>query len=455
MPIQEIKVPDIGDFKEVDVIEVLVQAGDTVNPEDSLLTLESDKASMEIPSPAAGTVKEVKVKVGDKVTEGSLILLLDSAAETPAEKPAEPAQSSDMIEATAASEHTESTESTPSMTAAQAEAKAQTDEVPPRRDPPAKPAAPAAETFHKTHASPSIRRFARELGVDLSQLQGTGRKGRITKDDVQNYVKAALSGQTAASSATALPTPAGGAGIPAIPAIDFSQFGAIEAKPLSRIQKLSGPHLHRAWLNVPMVTQQHEADVTELEDFRASLKAEAEKQGVRVTTLAFIMRAVAAALQEFPKFNSSLSADGQQLIYKKYINLGIAVDTPNGLVVPVFRDVGQKSIFELSAELAAMSQKARDGKLSPKDLQGGCFSISSLGGIGGGHFTPIVNAPEVAILGVSRAQMKPVWDGKNFIPRLMLPLSLSYDHRVIDGADGARFIVYLAGLLENLRRLLL
>lgn len=452
MPIQEIKVPDIGDFKEVDVIEVLVQAGDTVKPEDSLLTLESDKASMEIPSPAAGTVKEVKVKVGDKVTEGSLILLLDSAAETPAEKPAEPTRSSGPTEATDTHQHAGSTRP---MTAAQAAAKAQTDEVPPRREPPARPAAPATESFHKTHASPSIRRFARELGVDLNQLQGSGRKGRITKDDVQNYVKAALSAQTAPSAATSLPAAASGAGIPAIPAIDFSQFGEIEAKPLSRIQKLSGPHLHRAWLNVPMVTQQHEADVTELEDFRTSLKAEAEKQGVRVTTLAFIMRAVAAALREFPKFNSSLSADGQQLIYKKYINLGIAVDTPNGLVVPVFRDVGQKSIFELSAELAATSRKARDGKLSPKDLQGGCFSISSLGGIGGGHFTPIVNAPEVAILGIARAQMKPVWDGKDFIPRLILPLSLSYDHRVIDGADGARFIVYLAGLLENLRRLLL
>ncbi|MEZ5589601.1 MAG: dihydrolipoyllysine-residue acetyltransferase [Gammaproteobacteria bacterium] len=453
MALQEIKVPDIGDFKEVDVIEVLVQAGDTVNPEDSLLTLESDKASMEIPSPAAGTVKEVKVKVGDKVTEGSLILLLDSATETPAEKPVEPTRPTGSTEATSASKQAATTGSI--TAAAQATSKAQTDKAPLRRDPPAMPAAPVAETFHKIHASPSIRRFARELGVDLSQLQGSGRKGRITKDDVQNYVKAALSGQTTQSAATSMPTPAGGAGIPAIPAIDFSQFGAIEAKPLSRIQKLSGPHLHRAWLNVPMVTQQHEADVTELEDFRASLKAEAEKQGVRVTTLAFIMRAVAAGLQEFPKFNSSLSPDGQQLIYKKYINLGIAVDTPNGLVVPVFRDVGQKSIFELSAELAAMSRKARDGKLSPKDLQGGCFSISSLGGIGGGHFTPIVNAPEVAILGVSRAQMKPVWDGKNFIPRLMLPLSLSYDHRVIDGADGARFIVYLAGLLENLRRLLL
>ena len=433
MALQEIKVPDIGDFKNVEVIEVLVQSGDEIAVDDGLLTLESDKAAMEVPAPAAGTVAEVRLKVGDKVSQGSLILLLEAHTEKDADKKTPTATPNQ--DKTDSPAQDDSTQASPAR------------ETGSRRAPPPSPvAAPGAYT--KIHASPAVRRFARELGVDLSTVQGSGRKGRITKDDVQNYVKAILSGTTASGQAVS-------AGIPPIPEIDFSQFGEIEAKPLSRIQKLSGPHLHRAWLNVPMVTQHHEADATELEDFRASLKSEAEKQGVRVTALAFIMQAVAAALREYPQFNSSLSADGQSLIYKKYINLGIAVDTPNGLVVPVLRDVAQKSIFELSAELAAMSQKARDGKLSPKDLQGGCFSISSLGGIGGGHFTPIVNAPEVAILGAARAQTKPVWNGKTFIPRLMLPLSLTYDHRVIDGADGARFIVHLAKLLENVRRLLL
>jgi len=446
MPLQEVKIPDIGDFNEVDVIEVLVQPGDTVSMDDPLLTLESDKASMDIPAPAAGTVKDIKIQVGDKVSQGHLILLLDSSEES---------QTPAAVEASSASATTPTappaavrSEITPSETPATA---AQINEVPPvgsmeRHAPPAIKNTADSTSFSKIHASPSIRRFARELGVDLTQVTGSGRKGRITQEDVQSHVKALLSGTTASP-----PTTSGG--IPPIPATDFSQFGEITSKPLSRIQKLSGPHLHRAWLNVPMVTQHHEADVTELEEFRAGLKA--EQQDVRITTLAFIMRAVAAALQEYPQFNSSLSADGQSLIYKHSIHLGIAVDTPNGLVVPVFRDVAQKSLFALSAELAAMSQKARDGKLSPKDLQGGGFSISSLGGIGGGHFTPIVNAPEVAILGVARAQMKPVWDGKAFIPRLMLPVSLTYDHRVIDGADGARFIVYLAELLENIRRLLL
>jgi len=432
MALQEIKVPDIGDFKEIEVIEVLVQAGDSIKAEDPLLTLESDKAAMEVPSPAAGTVQEVNIKVGDKVSAGHLILLLQqSTSAEPATTAAKPAPN-------------------PTQSHAQSNNVA-SDSSLERRAPPAAPSATIDKSFNKVHASPSIRRFARELGVDLSQIQGSGRKARITKEDVQNYVKAILSGQATPSPAV----PSSGAGIPAIPSIDFSQFGETEVKPLTRIQKLSGPHLHRAWLNVPMVTQHHEADVSELEEFRASLKREAEQRSVKVTTLAFIMQAVAAALQEYPNFNSSLSPDGQQLIYKKYINLGIAVDTPNGLVVPVFREVAQKSIFELSAELAAMSQKARDGKLSAKDLQGGCFSISSLGGIGGAHFTPLVNAPEVAILGVARAQMKPLWDGKAFKPRLMLPLSVSYDHRVIDGADGARFIVYLAQTLENIRRLLL
>ena len=424
---QEVEVPDIGDFKDVEVIEVHVGPGDSVEAEDPLLTLESDKASMEVPSPAAGTIQEFHIKVGDKVSQGTLIALLAPAGAPapakPADKPAQPAAA----------------EATP-------------DRSPEQRPPPPAPEPAAKTSFAKVHASPSVRRFARELGVDLTQVKGSGRKERITQEDVQKFVKQALSGGAPGAAAAA-----GGMGIPPIPAVDFSKFGEVEEQPLGRIQKLSGPHLHRSWLNVPMVTQFDEADSTELEAFRKSLKAEAEKHGVRVTALAFIMKAVAQSLREFPRFNSSLAPDGQSLILKKYCHLGIAVDTPNGLVVPVFRDVDQKSIFELSGELGEMSKKARDGKLSPNDMQGGCFSISSLGGIGGTMFTPIVNAPEVAILGVSRAQYKPVWNEakKEFVPRLMLPLALTYDHRVIDGALGARFIVYLSALLGDIRRLLL
>lgn len=432
MALQQINVPDIGDFADVDVIEVLVQPGDTLQVDDPMATLESDKASMEIPAPKAGTVKEVLIKVGDKVSKGSAVLMLDSedaaadstATETKTEAAAAPAAA-------------------PKQTPEQASA------------PPAKaPAAAAAGSSGsgRVYASPSVRRMARELGVDLTQVAASGPKGRVTKSDVQNAVK----GSASKAAAPAAQAAAGGmSAIPPIPAVDFSQFGEIEEKPLTRIQKISGPHLHRVWLNVPMVTHHDEADITALEDFRKSLKAEAEKKGLRVTGLVFIMKALANALQAFPKFNSSLSPDGQSLIYKKYIHIGIAVDTPNGLVVPVFRDVDSKSIYDLSAELAEMSKKARDGKLSPKDLSGGCMSISSLGGIGGTAFTPIVNAPDVAILGVTRSQMKPVWNGKEFIPRLMMPLDLTYDHRVIDGAEAARFMVHLCQTLTDIRRILL
>jgi pyruvate dehydrogenase E2 component (dihydrolipoamide acetyltransferase) len=441
MASEQIKVPDIGDFGDVPIIEVHVQAGDSVKAEDPLITLESDKASMDVPAPKAGKVVEVLVAVGDKVSEGSAILVLEAESESPSPERRPPPPSPAGGEGDKAKTPAAGEGEKPAAPAA------------PSREPPAPPPASGeAPSFAKVHASPAIRKFARELGVDLNQVSGSGRKGRITREDVQQFVKGVMSGQAAPAAAGA---PAGGAGIPSIPAVDFSQFGEIEEKPLGRIQKLSGPHLHRAWLNVPMVTHHDEADVTDLEAFRQSLKAEAEKKGVRVTALAFIMKAVSGALREYPKFNSSLSPDGQSLIYKKYVNIGIAVDTPNGLVVPVFRDVDQKSIYEISGDLATTSKKARDGKLGPKDLSGGCISISSLGGIGGMAFTPIVNAPEVAILGVTRSQMKPVWNGKEFVPRLMMPLDLTYDHRVIDGADGARFMVYLCEALGDMRRLLL
>lgn len=449
MALTEVHVPDIGDFKDVDVIEVLVASGDSIDAEDPLITLETDKATMDVPAPAAGTVKEIKISVGDKVSEGSLILLLEEAATTStADSPAEEDNTQE-TKAEPSEKPSQSTESDTSKDTSK-DTSSKSEEKTFHREPP-----PAPETgqrsFAKVHASPSIRRFARELGVDLNQLEGSGRKGRVTKEDVQQFVKQTLSGKTP----SAVTSAATGGGIPPIPAVDFSQFGEVEKQPLSRIQKISGPHLHRAWLNVPMVTHHDEADITELEAFRQSLKAESEKSGIRVTALAFIMKAVAGSLREFPKFNSSLAEDGEHLIYKKYCHLGIAVDTPNGLVVPVIRAVDEKSIFELSADLAEVSKRARDGKLSPKDLQGGCMSISSLGGIGGTAFTPIVNAPEVAILGVTRSQMKPVWNGKEFVPRLMLPLDLTYDHRVIDGAEAARFMVHLCQSLSDLRRLLL
>ncbi len=429
---KEILVPNIGDFAEVEVIEILVSPGDSIAAEDSLISVESDKASMEIPAPEAGVVKEVKVSLGDKVAEGSLILMLDPAGEAAAAAPAKK-------------------EETPQAPAPKAEAAAPAPTAAPTA---AKPApAPAKQSptakidevsFSKAYATPSVRKFARELGVDLGQVDGSGRKGRITKEDVQNFVKRALSQPTS-----------GGLGVAPMPEIDFSQWGEIETKPLSKINKLTGQFLHRNWVTIPHVTQFDEADITDMETFRKQLAGDYKEKGIRITPLVFMMKAVVSALKEFPRFNSSLDATGENLILKHYYNVGIAVDTPDGLVVPVVRDVDRKSIVDLAVELGEISIKARDKKLKPSDMQGGSITISSLGGIGGTKFTPIVNAPEVAILGVSRSKMQPVWNGKEFEPRLMLPLSLSYDHRVIDGADGARFTSFLSRVLSDTRRLLL
>jgi len=422
-----VKVPDIGNYKDVPVIEVLVKDGDSVAKDAPLLVLESDKATMEVPAPAAGVVRGLKVKVGDKLSQGDLLCTLEGAVapetKPPAEKP-EPAPAKNAESATA-----ENRAAKPAPTAQAAPAPAASGAVP--------------------YAGPATRKFARELGVDLARITGSGTRGRIVIEDVQAYVKQAL--KSGAPTAAA-PAP-GGAGIPPIPPQDFSQFGAIETKPLARIRKLSAAHLQRAWLNIPHVTQFDEADITELEAFR---KSSSEESGTKLTLLPFIMKAVAVALKTYPEFNASLAPDGENLILKKYCHMGFAADTPNGLVVPVVRDVWNKGIVQLGNECGELAKKARDGKLKADDMKGGCFSISSLGGLGvTGGFTPIVNAPEVAILGVSRASMKPVWDGKAFQPRLMLPLSLSYDHRVIDGAYAARFMVQLTKSFADLRRLML
>jgi pyruvate dehydrogenase E2 component (dihydrolipoamide acetyltransferase) len=415
----EVKVPDIGDFKDVPIIEIHVKDGDAVNADDPLVTLESDKASMEVPAPSGGKVERVLVKLGDKVSEGSPIVLLrggDGALSQP-----------------------------PSLLAQQEPSPAT-----PLAMPAATPAGlnrAAASDFGNVHASPAVRRIARELGIDLAEVKGTGEKGRTTKEDVAGFLK----GQAP----TPTGPPAADTGIPQIPAQDFSKFGPIEIKPLVRIKKLSGPHLHRAWLNVPHVTHQEEADITELEAYRKELDAAAKDKGYRVTLLAFLIRASVSALKQFAEFNSSLSPEKDSLILKNYFHIGIAVDTAEGLVVPVIRDVDRKGITELSQELAAISKKARDGKLAPSDMQGASFTITSLGGIGGTAFTPIINAPEVAILGVVRSKIAPVWNGESFLPRLMLPLSLSYDHRVIDGALAARFARHLSHLMEDVRRLIL
>jgi len=428
--IKQVLVPDIGDYKDVSVIEVMVKVGDTINAEDTLLTLETDKAAMDVPSPFGGIVKELHVELGNKVSQGSLILVLETAAAAPTDKPV--AAEAAAIAAPAVSAPVVSTP--PPQAAA-------TSTVAPQ------PAA-APSSGGKAHASPAIRRFARELGVDITQVKGSGEKSRVTKDDVQNFVKSALTQPRAA---------AGGNGLQVLdmPVFDFAKFGAIEIKPLSRIQKISGANLHRNWVTIPHVTQFDEADITDMEAFRKQLGAEYAKQNIKITPLAFMLKAAAAALQAFPKFNSSLDASGENLVYKQYINIGVAVDTPDGLVVPVIRDVDKKGIVQLAQELGEISVKARDKKITAADMQGGCFTISSLGGIGGTSFTPIINAPEVAILGVSRSSIKPVYQDGEFVPRLMLPLSVSYDHRVIDGAAAARFTVYLAKVLSDLRRLAL
>ncbi|SAK65857.1 dihydrolipoamide acetyltransferase [Caballeronia fortuita] len=435
----EVKVPDIGDFKDIPVIEIAVKVGDKVEKEQSLVTLESDKATMDVPSPASGTVKELKVKIGDTVSEGTLILVLEGGAAAPA----------------------------PSAAPAPAPAPAKA-EVP--SDAPAKPApapkeAPSAlaqapvmpagdGTRTSSHASPSVRKFARELGVDVSRVKGTGPKNRVTQQDITAFVKGVMSGQGAAPAAAA---PAGGGGgelgLLPWPKIDFTKFGPVDPKPLSRIKKISGANLHRNWVMIPHVTNNDEADITELEELRVKLNKEHEKAGVKFTMLAFVIKAVVSALKKFPDFNASL--DGDTLVFKQYYNIGFAADTPNGLVVPVIRDADKKGLVDIAKEMAELSKLARDGKLKPDQMQGGCFSISSLGGIGGTHFTPIINAPEVAILGLSRGYQKPVWDGKQFVPRLTLPMSLSYDHRVIDGAAAARFNAYLSAILGDFRRVIL
>jgi len=414
---ENVLIPDLGGASEVDVIEILVKPGDEVKPEDPLITLEGDKASMEVPSPVAGIVKELQMKVGDKVSEGDVILTmrLEGAAEKVEAAPAKAEPEPAPVKA----------ESAPA---------------------PAAPAQPVANTSGKVHAGPAVRRIAHELGVDLAKVKGTGPKGRITKEDLKQTLKGGASA---------------GAGLgfhfPPLPKIDFSKFGEVETKPLSKIKRASGANLHRNWVSIPHVTQFDDADITELEAFRQEQKAIAQKQGVRLTMLVFLMKAVVATLKEFPHFNASLDDTGENLILKQYYHIGVAVDTPNGLVVPVIRDVDRKGIFEIAKELAEISQKAREKGLSLADMQGSCFTISSLGGIGGTAFTPIVNAPEVAILGVSRSQQKPVFQpvDNTFVPRLMLPLSLSYDHRVIDGADGARFIVSLSRRLADIRTILL
>lgn len=443
--IKEVLVPDIGDFKDVPVIEILVKPGDEVAADASVVTLESDKATMEVPTPHAGVVRDVRVKVGDKVAQGTLLLTVETVEAQAAAAPPSPSPAPTAVASPVAAVVSQAvTVATPAPAPVPAPAAVMAS---------AAPAAIDEAAFARAHASPAIRRFARELGVDLGKVRGSGPKGRILREDVQGFVKQALAAGPA-------PQPASGGpgialGLPAWPVVDFAKFGPVETQPMSRIKKISGPALHRNWVHIPHITQQDEADITELEAFRKAMSAEVQKQGVKLTPLAFIMKAVVAALRQHPEFNSSLVPGGDALVLKRYYNIGVAVDTPGGLVVPVIRDVDQKGVVQLAKELGEVSARARDGKLGPADMQGGTFSISSLGGIGGTHFTPIINAPEVAILGVSRSAMKPVWTDGQFVPRLMLPLSLSYDHRAIDGAEGARFITTLNGFLADIRRVLL
>jgi pyruvate dehydrogenase E2 component (dihydrolipoamide acetyltransferase) len=434
--VQEVKVPDIGDYKDIPVIEIAVKVGDRVEKEQSLVTLESDKATMDVPSTAAGVIKELKVKIGDTVSEGSVIVVIEAEGGAAAPAPAPAAKP--------VAEKPSDAPATPSPAPAAPSALAQA------------PVIPAGEggARQASHASPSVRKFARELGVDVSRVQGTGPKGRITQDDITAFVKGVMTGQRAAPAAA--PAAAGGGGelnLLPWPKIDFAKFGPVDPKPLSRIKKISGANLHRNWVMIPHVTNNDEADITELEALRVQLNKEHEKAGVKFTMLAFVIKAVVSALKKFPTFNASL--DGDNLVFKQYYHVGFAADTPNGLVVPVIRDADKKGLVDIAKEMAELSKAAREGKLKPDQMQGGCFSISSLGGIGGTHFTPIINAPEVAILGLSRSSMKPVWDGKQFVPRLTMPLSLSYDHRVIDGAEAARFNAYLGAILADFRRVIL
>jgi len=445
MGVKEVFVPDIGDFKDVPVIEILVKPGDTVKAEDSLITVESDKATMEIPSPSAGVIKELKIKIGDTVNTGSLIAIMEegAGATAPAAAPAPVAAAP----APAAA---------PALQAVAAPAAAAAPVPVPAPAPAAPQAGPTAAqppSGDKPHASPSVRKFARELGVDLARVTGSGPKGRVLHEDIQGFVKGALQGGAAAQAAATPAGAGGGLNLLPWPKVDFAKFGTIESVPMSRIKKISGANLARNWAMIPHVTQFEEADVTELEEFRKATNESIAKSGVKLTMLAFIIKACIAALKKFPDFNSSL--DGDNLVLKKYYNIGFAADTPNGLVVPVIKNADQMGVIEIARAMGELSAQAREGKLKPADMQGASFTISSLGGIGGTMFTPIINAPEVAILGASKTQIKPVWDGKQFAPRLMLPLSLSYDHRVIDGAAGARFAAYLSQLLGDMRKTLL
>jgi len=460
----EVTVPDIGGFKDVNVIDVLVKDGQQIEKETPLVTIETEKAAMDVPSPVAGKIAQVKLKTGDKVSEGSLILLLEpAAAAAPADKPAAPAPATAAAPAAAqastpasapssdkAAAAAPAAEKAPAPSAASGAASA----AAPNRAPPAAPGAERAReaspmiderAFSKAHASPSVRKFARELGADLGRVTGTGVKGRITQEDVKAHVKSLLTGPSAAASA---------APFPRVPVVDFAQFGTVEIKPLSRIQKISGSRLQASWLNIPHVTQHEDADITDLEAARVALKDKASQEGVRLTPLVFIIKACILALKEFPRVNSSLDEAGENLVFKKYFNIGFAADTPNGLVVPVIPNADQLDTYAIARTLASMSEKARAGKLKAAEMHGGSFTISSLGGIGGTYFTPIINAPEVAVLGVSKAMQKPVYERGAFIPRLMLPLSLSYDHRVVDGAEAARFVVFLAKTLGDVKALL-
>jgi len=431
----EVRVPDIGDFKDVAVIEILAKPGDNVKVEQSLITVESDKASMEIPSSAAGVLKELKVKVGDKVNIGDLIAVLEGQGGAAAPAPAAAPAAANRAEAPAASP-----------------APAPERHVPTAALPPHEPTAPAGLL---PHASPSVRKFARELGVPLEEVKGTGLKGRITQDDVQAFTKSVMAGEKQTKAAAAKAPAGGGAALGLLPwpQVDFAKFGPVERKTIARIKKISAANLHRNWVMIPHVTNHDDADITELEAFRVQLNKENEKAGIKLTMLAFLAKACVAALKKFPEFNSSL--DGEELVQKNYWHIGFAADTPNGLMVPVIKDADKKGVFQIAQETAELAKKARDGKLSPSDMSGATFTISSLGGIGGRYFTPIINAPEVAILGVSKSQTEPVWDGKQFQPRLMLPLSLSWDHRVVDGASAARFNAYLGQILADFRRVLL
>ena len=432
---KEIRIPDIGDFDSVEIIDIAVQPGDQIKPEDTLITLESDKATMDIPAPEAGVVKSILVQVGDKVAEGAAILVLDSDNESVQDK-TEKAQPQEEVRDIHAAKDS------PNPNAV-------TEASVPRPAPAFPTGTELAGTSEsaRAHASPSVRRFARELGVDLGLVYGTGPKGRILKEDIKSFTKSMLSGNKLSGT--------GAFGLPSVPPVDFSKFGEIETQPLSRLKRLGGQALHRSWINVPHVTQFDEADITDLEEFRKSRTDAAKKRGVKLTLVAFLVKAVVDVLQQYPEFNSSLSPDGENIILKKYFHIGVAVNTENGLMVPVIRDADQKGLFDIAAEISELGDKARAGNISPKELQGGCFTISSLGGIGGLHFTPVVNTPEVAILGVSRATMKPVYENGELVPRLMLPYALSYDHRVIDGVAGAQFTQFLSTVLSDIRHILL